>query len=222
MGTGTGSAVVFSSVTAGRYLHNVTFRASAGKVTAVVTGSRTLDELLIRLLLGLVAPETGTVQIFGHDISTTTPRVMTVIRRRIGVVSPVGGLVSNLKVWENVVLPLEYHTDLAPEEIETRGREALRLIGYEGKLMILPGLLSPFERRQVGCARAMALGADLMVYDNLFEGLLPAEQTQLRDAVHSFQKNVPGRTALFFSSVTNQTEGLLLDDTVTLTDGACS
>jgi phospholipid/cholesterol/gamma-HCH transport system ATP-binding protein len=221
MSSDTGSAVVFSSVTTGRYLQNVSFRAAEGGVTAVVTGSRTLDELLVRLMLGLVAPETGTVQIFGHDISTMKPRDMAVTRRRIGVVSPVGGLVSNLKVWENVVLPLEYHTNLAPEEIEARGREALRLIGYGGNLMGLPGLLSPFERRQVGCARAMALAADLMVYDNLFEGLLPAEQKQLRDAVLSFQKSVPGRTALFVSSVPNQLEGLHPDDMVTLTDGAC-
>ena len=217
---GPGAAIEFSSVTAGKWLRNVSFRADYGGVTAVVTGSRSTDEILVRLMLGLVAPETGIVQLLGQDISMAPPRLMTDLRHRVGVVSSRGGLVSNLKVWENVVLPLEYHLNLAPDEIEARGREALRLTGYDGTFLGLPGLLTTFEKRQVGCARAMALEPDVIVYDNFFEGLLPAERKLFRNAVLSFHKGAPRRASLIVSSAPNQLEGVLPDEVVTL-DGAC-
>ncbi len=117
------------------------------------------------------------------------------------VVASDGGLISNLKTWENLVLPVAYHRNPDYHDLEDRAALIFRQLGYSssafGELCNRrPDGFSRLERRTMAFVRAMLSEPELMVYDNLFEGLTREEvEVALRfDSV--FHRHFPFRTAL--------------------------
>lgn len=184
---------------AGRF-DDLSFAAASGKMVILVTAKEEINATITRLLLGLAAPERGTITLFGRDLLSLTRRELLETRQRIGVVFPGGGLVSNLKVWENLTLPLYYHSALSTAAIEERGMAILQRLGYGGKLMELPGHLSLYQRRQVGFGRAMLTDPDLMIFESPFQGLNQDERQAFLEIARAFHGEKPGRVSLFLTS----------------------
>jgi ABC-type arginine transport system ATPase subunit len=116
-----------------------------------------------------------------------------------------GGLIGNLKVWENLCLPLAWQARSNSAEIEARAREILKDFGFTGERFAglcraLPEGLSRFECRVVAFVRAMLVEPEVMVYDRLFEGLTlsQARESTRIDAV--FHRHFPFRTSLYLES----------------------
>ena len=195
-------AIEFNEVVAEELVRGVSFTVPCGCLGAVVASRQEENDLQVRLMLGLTRPTSGTVTVLGEDVGGACEKQLIPLRKRIAVVFPTGGLVSNLKVWENLVLPLEYHSALTPQEIEDRGMGALARVGYGGGLMELPGHLSLYQKRQIGLARAMLVAPALVVYHALLDGLSTSERSAMIAAVLRFQNESPGRTSLFMT--TNQ------------------
>jgi phospholipid/cholesterol/gamma-HCH transport system ATP-binding protein len=178
----------------------LSIRLGAGTLAAALTSKEEVNEALVKLLVGLSPPAFGRLALFGRELSVLPARGLFDLRRRIGVVRAEGGLVSNLKVWENLVLPLQYHTDLRADAIERAGREVLDRVGYSGPLMALPAVLSDYQRRLIGLARAMLTDPDLVLFESPFEGLTQDEKELLRKTVLEFHGEKPGRASLFVMS----------------------
>jgi len=171
----------------------------AGTISAVVTAGEDVSALLVRVLAGLTPLQGGQVLVLGHDLALLSREQRDQVRRRIGIVYPDGGLVSNLKVLENVTLPLLYHTGESSREIENRAIALLDRFGCGEILFELPGTLSVSLRRRAGFARALALEPELIVYYWREGGLDSGERELfLREAV-AFHGEAPGRTTIFLA-----------------------
>ena len=193
-------AVTFDKVVADELLQELSFSVPSGSMAAALTQRQEESCLQVRLMLGLLQPLSGSVTLLGERLGSASDKALNALRREVAVVYPTGGLISNLKVWENLVLPLEYFSLYPPKEIEERGVAALKRVGYAGGLMELPGHLSLYSRKQVGLARAMLLNPRLVIYDEILTGLSGDERGSIIECVEEFHRETPGRTSLFLTA----------------------
>lgn len=144
--------------------------------------------LLINLVAGLVRPYEGTVYVFGQDTTWLDGEAINAIRQKIGFVFPECTLISNLKVIENVALPLLYHSDLTYDECMERSLKLLGSAGYRGGVWDQPGHLSPYARKAVATARALAMAPEIVVSEDLTIGLTEPQKAGLAAVTSEYHK----------------------------------
>lgn len=116
-----------------------------------------------------------------------------------------GGLISNLRVWENIVLPVQYHDLPVAGRLEDNVVQLLLQCGVEGEdavsalLLKLPDQLSLFEKRMVGFVRAMLMAPELIIYDSMLEGLSRKEFARAVEFDKVFRLYFPFRTSVLVS-----------------------
>ncbi len=161
---------------------------NAGEKAVITAPLASGKSLLVKILSGIVVPDKGTVRIFGEDIGGLSKDRLNGVRKRMGFVFHDNVLISNLKVIENVALPLLYHTDLPSDEVMERALELLKLTGFAGDIWALPGPLPVYSRKEVSLAKALALDPEVLVCENLSYGLTGEELQNLFDLVIKYQK----------------------------------
>jgi hypothetical protein len=157
----------------------------------------------------------------GHRYRVVTPRadlkaeLLRGLRAAapVAVVAPRGGLIGNLKVWENLVLPVQYQeathraaphaTPLAT--LEARAERLFRALGVARERFVelcalLPERLTEFERRLTAFVRGMLAEPEIMIYDGLFDGLPRPEAQKAARFDPLFRRHFPFRTALYVDS----------------------
>lgn len=206
-------AVEFQNISLGEFLTGVSFSVESGSLSTLITSNQDENDLIVRLLLGLATPDGGTMTVLGDDPSASGQLSL---RRRIGVLHPSGGLVSNLKVAENVALPLAYHSRFTEQELARRCDALLHRVGYHGRPMELPGNLSLYCRRLVGQARAFIMDPELVLYNAVLGGLSEEERRRIVSNAVAFHRERPGRTSLFLTSQPETMGGVPLDARLTL------
>lgn len=135
--------------------------------------SGTGKSLLAKILLGLVAPDRGTIRFDGEDVTHLREREWLRIRRRVGVLLQSSGLFDSVNVFENVAYGLKEQRLLPPEGILQRVSESLASVGLPGIESMMPGELSGGMRKRVALARAIAMRPEVLIYDGPTEGLDP-------------------------------------------------
>lgn len=185
------------------FLDDANFSMAEGESCVILTETDSDKRLLIRLLTGIIMPDSGKVFIFGEEISSMGHDKLNDIRKRTGIVLNNGGLISNLKVWENIMLPAMYHTDQSQETIEKNTTDFLEKIGYDENLEVLPGHLPSYKRKLVGFTRAVLMDPDIMIYDSIFDGLSLSLKNKMISAIDLFHKSKRGRGSLFLTSNEN-------------------
>ena len=156
-----------------RVLDDVSFELRAGETLILlgVTGSG--KSVLLKLLLGLLKPDSGQVLIEGKDLGPLEETELFPIRRRMGIVFQEGALFDSLSVFENVAYRLREDGENNEERIEQRVREVLRFVELEQTLEKMPAELSGGMRRRVSIARAIVSEPSIMLYDSPTAGLDP-------------------------------------------------
>src|SRR6201994_3680067 len=148
--------------------------AERGEVLGVVGGSGAGKSVLLNTIIGLRAPQAGTVRVFGQDIEHASRRRWTAIERRWGVLFQQGALFSNLTVRENVAAPMFEHTTLTRPEIYDLSDLKIALVGLGPEAGDLkPAELSGGMRKRAALARALALDPELLFLDEPTSGLDP-------------------------------------------------
>jgi len=173
---------------------------SGGEMYILLTPKDEVNTGLTRLLIGQEQAHSGHVLLFNTDLADLSVRALREVRRNIGIVYGSGGLVSNLKAWENITLPLYYHQHLGRAVIEERGLAVLERLGYTGNLMALPGHLTICQKKQIGFARAMLADPDVMLYESPEAGLNHEEKNRFFTIAREFHSEKPGRASLFITS----------------------
>jgi phospholipid/cholesterol/gamma-HCH transport system ATP-binding protein len=127
----------------------------------------------LRILMGQEKADRGRVILFGKDLAGLSRSGLEGIRRRFGVVFQSGALLNSLTVRENVALPLEELTGLAPEVVSTMVKLKLDKVGLRDFTDYLPDQLSGGMKKRVGIARALVMDPEVLFYDEPTAGLDP-------------------------------------------------
>jgi ABC-type lipoprotein export system ATPase subunit len=141
---------------------------------------------------------TGSVSVNGFEPSTLIDSQLSDFRRGIGVVYHDGGFISNLNMWENLILQLAFEGGIKKGELEERSSAALEKVGFDGGLHNLPSRLSIFQRKQVAMARLLLSSPSFVLCQSLFEGLSRGEQKNIATVLLDYCAN--GKTAMLLTS----------------------
>jgi len=152
----------------------VSFSVSRGTLVALIGGSGTGKSVLLRELIGLHRPTSGSLRLLGTDMWAASAQEIDAVRRRFGMMFQDGALFSSLTVAQNVAVALREHTALAPETISALVALRLRQAGLPADAATkLPSELSGGMRKRAAIARAIALEPEILFLDEPTSGLDP-------------------------------------------------
>jgi phospholipid/cholesterol/gamma-HCH transport system ATP-binding protein len=164
-------------------LQGVSFDLAPGTTKIVLGGSGSGKTTILRLILGLLKPEGGSIRVDGTEVSRLGEEELRDVRLKIGMVFQEGALFDSLTVGENVAYRLEEEGRLDGEEVEHRVREMLGFVGLADFAHRMPSELSGGQRRRVAVARALVAQPRIMLYDEPTTGLDPITATTITDLV---------------------------------------
>lgn len=179
-------------------LDRVNFSVPKGQTTVIAGGSGQGKSVILKLILGLLRPDSGQVLVGAEDISNLNYKALQELRMLFGVLFQGSALFDSLSVFENVALPLKERTTLSAEEIRDRVAatlEQLELTGHEDKF---PAQLSGGMKKRVGLARALQLDPEIVLFDEPTTGLDPVMTREIYD-MFSITKQRLGYTAVIVS-----------------------
>ena len=163
-------------------LQNISFTVHHGETRIILGPAGGGKSVLMKLANGLIRPDSGTIRIFGEDITRMREVDLFKLREHIGMVFQESALFDSLSVEDNVAYRL--HEDRVPEEeAHKRVVEALQFVELEHTIEKFPSELSGGMRRRVSIARAIIAKPDLILYDSPTGGLDPITSTTIIDLV---------------------------------------
>lgn len=172
-------------------LEDVSFSVAPDETRILLGPAGVGKSVLLKLANGLLCPDSGSIHLFGEEISRIPEQELFHLRTRTGMVFQEGALFDSLPVRDNVAYQL-IQEEVPDEEIDVRVREALRFVGLEQTFSLYPGSLSGGMRRRVAIARALIHNPQLLLYDSPTGGLDPVTSTTIielivkqRDVYHS-------------------------------------
>ena len=154
-------------------LRDVTFAVRAGHTKIFLGASGAGKSTILKLMLGLLKPDSGTIWVLGHRVDELTETQLMGVRHHMGMVFQEGALFDSFTVGENVGYKLYEETTLPLPQVRQRVEEVLGFVGLSEHIDKQPSALSGGQRRRVAIARAMAARPTLLLYDEPTTGLDP-------------------------------------------------
>ena len=171
-------------------LQGVSLELARGTILAVMGGSGAGKTVLLRIVDGLIQPDSGAVSLLGARIDGLTEEAMLPVRRRTGFVFQGAALFDSLSVFENVAFPLREHTDMTTGEITDRVHRFLELVGLPATDDLLPAELSGGMRKRVGIARALVTEPEVVFFDEPTAGLDPTNARMVAELIAQLRTGV--------------------------------
>ena len=144
-----------------------------GECLGIMGGSGTGKSVALRHVIGLMEPDSGTVEVFGKEVAALSAKELRALRRRVGYVFQEGALVGWLTVEDNLALPLREQGKLSESAIQERVAEALETVHVAGAGKNFPAEISGGMKKRVSIARALITRPELVLYDEPNAGLDP-------------------------------------------------
>lgn len=155
-------------------LREISFSVREDERVAILGGSGEGKTTILKLILGLLRPDSGKILIDGEDISDKTEEELRPIRMKFSIVFQEGALFDSLNVKENVAFCLREYTKMSEEQIDQRVRDLLKTVGLEDAIELMPEELSGGMHRRVALVRSLAAFEPRMfLYDEPTTGLDP-------------------------------------------------
>ena len=161
-----------------------------GETLAVIGPSGSGKSTVIKVLTGLLAPTSGSVQIEGQETSGFDDDAWDELRCHMGVVFQYSALFDFLSVGENVAFGLRRHFKLPEEEIQHRVAALLEMVGMPGTQSMMPAELSGGMKKRVGLARALAMQPQVVFYDEPTSGLDPVMTMTISRLIRKTQQTL--------------------------------
>jgi len=171
-------------------MRDLNFTIKRNDVFVIMGGSGCGKSTLLRHLIGLNEPAKGEIWYGTENFTTATPARRQEMLRRFGVLYQSGALWSSMTLAENIGLPLGEYTDLTPAQIREVAALKLALVGLKGFEDFYPSQISGGMQKRAGLARAMALDADVLFFDEPSAGLDPVSSKLLDDLILELRENL--------------------------------
>ena len=167
---------------------DITLCIPRGKITYIVGPSGTGKSVLLKEMIGLIKPTTGSILVNGNDITKMNEKNLLNIRKQFSLLFQQGALFDFMTVFENVAFPLREHTAYSSTEIATLVIDILTKVGLKHAIYKMPGELSGGMKKRVALARAVILRPDILMYDEPVAGLDPIMSSVIDDLIYTTQQ----------------------------------
>lgn len=156
-----------------KVLDGVDLKVESGKITVLIGRSGEGKSVLLKHIIGLLKPDSGSIQLDGQELTSMGEREFGEILRRFGMLFQGSALFDSMTVAENVGFPLSEHTRLTADEIRERVSERLKEVGLKGAEFMMPADLSGGMKKRVALARAIIMDPEIVLFDEPTTGLDP-------------------------------------------------
>jgi len=185
-------------------LKDVSFDVPRGEISAVLGPSGTGKSVLLKVIIGLLRPQSGQVYVDGEPMVGVREKEVLRIRRKFGVLFQDGALFGSMNLFDNIAFPLVEHTHKTDREIRDLVMERAELVGLVSHLAKLPGEVSGGMRKRAGLARALMLDPEIVFFDEPDSGLDPVRVAHLDRLV----KVVQAETGATFFIISHNIESV--------------
>ncbi len=215
---------VWFSYGTNQILKDLSFSIDANEKVAILGGSGEGKTTILKLIVGLIRPDSGRIIIDGEDITNKNEDELRKVRLKFSIVFQEGALFDSLNVKENVAFCLREYTKMSEDEIDRQVRELLRVVGVEEAIYLLPDELSGGMHRRVSIARSLAACKPKMfLYDEPTSGLDPINADNICRLILELSKNRTGFiivTHKVFDAMKVAERFMFLKDDITIFDGS--
>jgi phospholipid/cholesterol/gamma-HCH transport system ATP-binding protein len=171
-----------------KVLDGINLDVAQGETLSVLGRSGTGKSVLLKLLIGLHKPDSGSIRVHGHEVTNLPLKSLNEVRKQIGFLFQQAALYDSLTVEENVAFPLRRHSKMSDDERTERVRELLTSVGMDKDGHKMPAEISGGMQKRVGLARALALEPDILLFDEPTAGLDPITAAEIDDLILQLQK----------------------------------
>lgn len=181
-------------------LRGVTLDIERGKTTVIFGVSGGGKSTIIKHIVGLLKPDSGTITVDGIRVDNADETTLREIRTRVGFLFQNGALFDSMNIRDNVAFPMLEHQKLTPKELENKIDEKLTMVGLKPEIVksLFPEELSGGMRKRVGLARTLALEPDVILYDEPTSGLDPVTSDLITQMIRKLQRDI-GMTSVLIS-----------------------
>lgn len=160
-----------------------------GENIAVLGRSGSGKSVLIKIICGLLKPDSGSVKVFGQEVDIISPKELRKLRLKIGFSFQSSALYDSMSVKENLAFPLVRNKrDLKPKEVEEAIESVLNDVGLSQAINQMPSELSGGQRKRIGIARTLILKPEIMLYDEPTSGLDPITSIEINNLILKVQE----------------------------------
>lgn len=154
----------------------ISFEIQKGYTKVFIFEKQEQGEEFLKMLIGMKKTKSGEVFLFGQNLKNLRRDEIFEIRKKIAIVFKTGGLINNLKAWENMLLPALYHKVLDEKEIKSKGVELLKEFEFKKEPMCRVSELTILEKRIIAIARGVLMNPEVMILEYPFDGISQSEK----------------------------------------------
>lgn len=170
-------------------LDGINFDLHKGENLAVLGKSGTGKSVLIKIIAGLLKPDSGVVKVLGEEVDKLGVKELQNLRQKLGFSFQNSALYDSMTVRENLEFPLVRNKrDLSAKEVNDTIESVLEDVGLPQTIHQMPSELSGGQKKRIGIARTLILQPEIMLYDEPTSGLDPATSIEINNLINEVQK----------------------------------